>query len=57
MCAMIPNKKIPANAPNISAMMKIIIHFIIFPAYTIPIPGKKKEIINANIGVAFFSSN
>lgn len=54
MCAMIPNKKIPANAPNISAMMKIIIHFIIFPAYTIPIPGKKKEIINANIGVAFF---
>ena len=52
MYAMIPNKKIPAKTPNITAMMKIIIPFIIFPAYTVPIPGKKKDIIKANIGFA-----
>ena len=51
---MIPNKKIVAKAPNINATMKIIIPFIIFPAYTVPIPGKKKDIIRANIGFAIF---
>ncbi len=50
--AMIPSKKIPARTPSISAMMKIIIPFIIFPAYTVPIPGKKKDIIKANMGFA-----
>ena len=54
MYAMIPNKKIPARAPNISAIMKIIIPFIIFPAYTVPIPGKKKDIIKANMGFAMY---
>ena len=51
---MIPNKKIVARAPSITAMMKIIIPFIIFPAYTVPIPGKKKDIIRANIGFAIY---
>ncbi len=54
---MIPNKKIVAKAPNITATMKIIIPFIIFPAYTVPIPGKKKDIIRANIGFAIFSTS
>jgi hypothetical protein len=52
MYAMIPNKKIPARAANIIAIMKIMIPFIIFPAYTVPIPGKKKDIIKANMGFA-----
>ena len=52
---MIPNKKTVANAPSISATTKIIIPFIIFPAYTVPIPGRKKDMIKANIGFATFS--
>lgn len=51
---MIPSKKTVAKAPSISAIMKIIIPFIIFPAYTVPIPGKKKDIIKANIAFAIF---
>ena len=59
MYAMIPNKKIPARAANIIATMKIMIPLIISPAYTVPIPGKKKDIINANMGFAilFFPPN
>lgn len=52
---MIPSKKTVASAPNISATMKIIIPFIIFPAYTVPIPGKNREIIKAKIGFAKLS--
>ncbi len=31
------------------------IPIIVFPAYTLPIPGKNMDMINANIGFANFS--
>lgn len=55
MYAMIPNRNIVANAPNITATMKIIIPLIISPAYTVPMPGRKNDIIKAIIGFAIFS--
>ena len=52
--ALNPNKASGITVPNINDTINMMRPFLISPAYAIPKPGKKKEIINPNAIFAIF---